>query len=271
MHWTEYLFAIFLVIAVLLMIVGPDMLSAGIYGILISVVSGLGLLFVWGIAKYKSLADAAERLEQLAEANHKEVSAYTKINDGWDEGIKESGMNLDRMTASLGLISNDAEEIQKFEQQLGNLVAAKKRCLAEEKACFEVEVRHQKITRANAVEQRRGNMKEALKRAYDRIDRRDKFGGKHDGVLSGGEIKEFRKAMEADKFLNMVTEDEKKTRMFNWEDKFDEIAADGEINKWELLDALDVVTDSYFLEVRDAKKHTEVLEKKLKELKARVE
>jgi len=47
-------------------IIGAAKIPLIVFGVLIIVESFLALVMVWGIAKYKSLADLASRLEQIA-------------------------------------------------------------------------------------------------------------------------------------------------------------------------------------------------------------
>lgn len=62
--------------------------------------------------------------------------------------------------------------------------------------------------------------------------------------------------MAKDAFLNKRGEDGK--RLYHWEDAFERIAADNDVQKWELLDALDEVTFSYFYEIRDSLEKSKV-------------
>jgi len=59
MHWTEWFFIIFLLSAVVCFIIGAAKIPLPVFGVLIIVEAVLALIMVWGIAKYKSLADLA--------------------------------------------------------------------------------------------------------------------------------------------------------------------------------------------------------------------
>lgn len=269
MHWTEWFFVLFLIPAIVFFIIGADKIPLYIFGVLIMVEAFLALIMVWGIAKYKSLADLASRLEQIAMQNHAEVEAYQEINDEWERSLQDSQANLNAFAGALGMVENDANAIAKLTDALGGLVSIKKKIQAEERALFQVSVRHQIVTRAEIDEKNRNNMKKTLGRLYDRIAKKNGGGGGGSGttVDSPEEIAMLRTKMEENEFLNQpkLGKDGKPTTepMYDWKLVFDEIAADGVVHKWELLDALDEVTNSYFLVIRDALKKRELLQAEL--------
>lgn len=129
MHYSEWLFAIFAVIATVVLVfafvVGP--IGVSLTGALLAVNATVALLFIWGFAKYKSLADLADRLEKIAQENHTEVCAYQGINDEWDEGLKRGQENLNAFTASLGLVTDDAEALNELTDALKSMVTQKKK------------------------------------------------------------------------------------------------------------------------------------------------
>lgn len=270
MHWTEWLFAIFLIIAVVFAIL---MLTIGtippaVSGVLLTVQATLALAFIWGFAKYKSLADLASRLEKLAEENHKEVGAYQEINNEWDEGLKRGQENLNAFTASLGLVQDDAEALNGLTEALTSLVSQKKKIQAEEKALFEIQVKHQKLTRAEIDEKERTTMKKQIMRFYDRITRaantRSSNGNddKDNSVNSPEEIDQLRQKLQENKFLNSCKPNSDEPQ-FEWLPEFESIAEDGVVSKYELLDALDIATNSYFLEIKNARDIQQSLEDEL--------
>lgn len=257
MHWTEYLFGIFFVIAVLMMILGP--FGSNISGALLAVNATLSLGFIWGYAKYKSLAELAERLERLAEENHHEVCAYQEINDEWDEGLKRGQENLNAFTSSLGLIQDDAESLNNLTDALSSMVLQKKKIQAEEKALFEIQKKHQRVTRAEIDEKERTTMKKQLTRFYDRIARASSA----DQTITGEDaISQLRQKLQENKFLNQTKPDSDEP-MFAWLPEFESIADDGKVSKYELLDALDIASKSYFLEIKHARENTVKYEKEL--------
>jgi hypothetical protein len=269
MHWTEWVFVIFLAAAIACFIIGADNIPLVVFAVLIILESSIALIMVWGIAKYKSLADLASRLEQIAMQNHAEVEAYQEINNEWERSLEESGANLNAFASALGMVEDDANAIAKLTEALGGLVAVKKKIQAEEKALFQVSVRHQQVTRAEIDEKNRNNMKKTLGRLYDRIAKKNGGGAGGSGTLidSKEEIAELRRKMGENEFLNQrkLGPDGKETNepMYDWVPVFDDIASDGVIQKWELLDALDTVTNSYFLTIRDALKQRELLQAQL--------
>jgi len=266
MHWTEWFFVILLLSAVVCFIIGADKIPLPALGALICFESIIALIMVWGIAKYKSLADLAGRLEQIAMQNHAEVEAYQEINNEWERSLEDSQSNLNAFAGALGLVENDANAIAGLTEALGGLVSVKKKIQAEEKALFQVSVRHQIVTRAEIDEKNRNNMKKSLGRLYDRIAKKG-GGGSGTTVDSPEEIALLRAKMEENDFLNQMKldKDGKPTTelMYDWHAVFDEIASDGVVHKWELLDALDEVSNSYFLTIRDAIKKREILQKEL--------
>jgi hypothetical protein len=298
MHWTEWIFVLFLLTSIPFFVVelSPSiqvpfpLISTGwqpLLGSLIIVEAFVALIMVWGLAKYTSLADVTTRLEMIAMSKHGEVLAYQEINDDWERGLQDSQDNLNNLAVALGLAIDDAHAMAKLTEVLGGLVSVKKKIQAEEKALSLVSVRHRTVTRAEIDEKARNNMKKSLGRAYDRIVKRGechmvapKKAHKKDATAencatidSPDEIALLRTKMEEDVFLNqkVLGKDGQPTNelKYNWHPMFIEIAADGIIYKWELLDALDEVTNSYFLVIRDALKHRDELEAQLKDLRSR--
>jgi hypothetical protein len=274
MHWTEWVFVIFLAGAIACFIIGAENIPLTVYAVLIIVETSIALIMVWGIAKYKSLADLAGRLEQIALQNHAEVEAYQEINNEWERSLQESGANLNAFASALGMVEDDANAIAKLTEALGGLVTVKKKIQAEEKALFQVSVRHQQVTRAEIDEKNRNNMKKTFGRLYDRIAKKNGGGGGGSATVidSKEEIAELRQKLAESEFLNqrVLGPDGQPTKeaMYNWTAVFDEIASDGVVHKWELLDALDEVTNSYFLVIRDAIKQREILQAQLAKVRA---
>lgn len=264
MHWTEWLFAIFLIIgAVFLFLIFSGVgMSTFVTGPMLLINATLGLIFIWGFAKYKSLADLASRLEKLAEENHREVSAYTEINNEWDEGLKRGQANLNAFTSSLGLVQDDAEALNGLTEALQSLVSQKKKIQAEERALFEIQLKHQRVTRAEIDEKERTTMKKQLTRFYDRIAR----GGGDKSINTPEEIDALRKKLQENKFLNQTVPGSDEP-MFAWLPEFEQIAEDGNISKYELLDALDKASHSYFLEIKNAREVQSGLEEQLEKMR----
>jgi len=257
-------------------IIGANKIPLSVFAVLIIVEAGCALVMVWGIAKYKSLADLASRLEQIAMQNHAEVEAYQEINNEWERSLQDSQQNLNEFAGALGLVENDANAIAKLTDALGGLVTVKKKIQAEEKALFQVSVRHQQVTRAEIDEKNRNNMKKTLSRLYDRIAKKNGGGGAGQSGLtvdSKEEIAQLRAKLEENEFLNQrkLGPDGQPTKepMYEWNAVFDEIASDGVVHKWELLDALDEVTNSYFLVIRDAMKKRDELQGELAKVRTK--
>lgn len=263
MHWTEWLFAIFFILAVIVLILGSSKFPVYIFAILLTVNATLALIFIWGFAKYKSLADLATRLEKLAEENHTEVCAYQEINNEWDEGLKRGQENLNAFTSSLGLVQDDAEALNGLTDALKSLVSQKKKIQAEERCLFEIQTKHQRVTRAEIDEKERTTMKKQLTRMFDRIVRSS---ATDKSVQTKEDVDALRKKLQENKFLNQTIPGTDEP-MFAWLPAFTEMADDGKITKYELLDALDVTTHSYFLEIKFAREHQLKLQKELEELK----
>jgi len=263
MHWTEWLFAIFFILAVVVLILGSSKFPVYIFAMLLTVNATLALIFIWGFAKYKSLADLATRLEKLAEQNHAEVGAYQQINNEWDEGLKRGQENLNDFTNSLGLVQDDAEALNGLTDALKSLVSQKKKIQQEEKMLFEIQVKHQKVTRAEIDEKERTTMKKQLTRMFDRIVRASKT---ERSVETPEDIELLRKKLQENTFLNQTIPDTDDP-MFAWLPKFTHMAEDGKITKYELLDALDQSTNSYFLQIKDARTKQTELQKELDEWK----
>mmetsp|Transcript_2228 Transcript_2228/g.2996 ORF Transcript_2228/g.2996 Transcript_2228/m.2996 type:complete len:338 (+) Transcript_2228:43-1056(+) len=274
MHWTEWLFAIFLILAILFTVLKLGIgigIPSSVIGAILFVNAFLATAFIWGFAKYKSLADLAGRLEKLAEENHKEVGAYQEINNEWDEGLKRGQENLNQFTASLGLVQDDAEALNGLTEALQSLVSQKKKIQAEERALFEIQVKHQKVTRAEIDEKERSTMKKQLIRFYDRITRSGSSRSlgkeeKDNSVNSPEEIEALRKKLQENKFLNSCKPGTDEPN-FEWLPEFEEIAEDGVVSKYELLDALDKATNSYFLEVKNARDIQSSLEEELERVR----
>jgi len=202
------------------------------------------------------------------------VEAYQEINNEWERSLQDSQANLNAFATELGLVEDDANAIAKLTDALGGLVSVKKKIQAEEKALFQVSVRHQIVTRAEIDEKNRNNMKKTLGRLYDRIAKKNGGGGGSGTTVdSPDEIAQLRAKMEENEFLNQrkLDQDGKATteHLYEWRAVFDEIASDGVVHKWELLDALDEVSNSYFLTIRDAIKHRELLQAELATVRAK--
>lgn len=121
------------------------------------------------------------------------------------------------------------------------------------------------MTRAEIDEKERTTMKRQLTRLFDRIARAT--GG--DKKLSSAEgIDQLKKKLQESQFLNQ-TEPGTDEPMFAWLPEFQKMADDGEITKYELLDALDVASHSYFLEIKTARERTPVLEEEYEDMKNR--
>lgn len=264
MHWTEWLFGIFMIIAIvfiLLALLGTT-LPSYVYGIAITINAPIALVFIWGFAKYKSLAALAERLERLAEENHTEVCAYTEINNEWDEGLKRGQDNLNAFTSSLGLVQDDAEALNDLTGALQSLVSQKKKIQAEEKSMFEIQKKHQRVTRAEIDEKERSTMKKQLVRMFDRIVRASMV---DKAISTPADIDALRKKLQENKFLNQTIEGTDEP-MFSWLPEFEKMAEDGRITKYELLDALDVASHSYFLEIKHSREQQSHLEEELESI-----
>lgn len=265
LHYTEWIFilnAILTVVLTGLAMIGMIPLAA-VCGLL-SFISLTGLSQVWGMAKLKNLADLAGQLEDTAMENHEQINAVTAINDEWEQGLESSRSNLNEFTESLGFIGDDASKIDEVQQALSNLVKQKKEIQKEEKAIFRVSLKHQRVSRAEIEEKQRGIMKSCLSRVYDRLDRN----GDGSGVLdSPDEIAALKTQMQKDDFLNKCSPDGQ--RLYHWEKLFDEIAEDGVVEKYELLDTLDTATEAFFIEIAHAIEEREELKAKLRERMAK--
>lgn len=266
MHWTEWFFVIFTALAVVFFVIGADNIPIPVMGLLLSVVSFFALIFVWGFAKYKSLADAADRLEKVAMENHTSVCALTEINNGWEESIEENQKNQDRFAQSMGLVSNDANAIAQLTDSLSKLVDAKRDLQNEEKQLFQTTIKVEEVTRQEAREKEITVLKQKFERNFDHIDRKQQKGspGLY-GNLEGEQIEEIKKMLARDPFLNSKKEGTDEP-MFNWLPMFEEAAKDGKLAKYEILHVLENATDSYFIHIKDAFEEEKRLQAQLKEV-----
>lgn len=267
MHWTEYIFVVFLAAGVVFFIIGADTLPTIAIGGLTATVSVIALLFVWGFAKYKSLADAADRLERVAAQNHNEVCALAEINDDWESCIQENQVNQDQFASSMGLVTGDAEAIAELTDKLTNLVDAKRDLQNEEKVLFQTTIKVEEVTRREAREKEISVLKTKFERYFDRIDRRNHGGGKKsDGNLVGEEINEIRTMLSKDAFLNSVGEDGEP--LYNWLPLFAKACDDGKMAKYEILNILELATNSYFIAIKGAFAEEAKLKLELRRLKS---
>jgi hypothetical protein len=262
MHWTEWIFVILLAgsrppaPAVIMLILGPDLIPTSVYAVMLIVAGVLGFIFIWGIAKFKSLADQASQLEKVAAANHTQVGVLEDLNKGWDEGLNESQANLEQFADSLGLMEGSANDLDDLSNVLSGLVQQKWKIQAEEKGCFEVSIKHQLATRQEIEEKKRTLMKRKLMQIYKRLD---KDGS---GTLEGDEIDNLRQKLMEDTFLNLADEFTLEPR-FQWLEEFEAVAEDGVVDMHELLNVLDKATNSYFLQVQFSVQKREELRKEL--------
>lgn len=260
MHWTEWLFGVFFISSIVML---NFVKQFALYiRILLLANATLGLCFTWGFAKYKSLAALSDRLEKIAEENHYEVASYSKLNDEWDASLKRGQQLLNEFAASVGLVQEDAEEIEKFQEALRSLINQKKKVQAEEKAMLLVSTRHQHVTRKNITEKKRKLIKKRALRAYDKITRRGSLVNSSDTSLNDPtEIADFKIE------LSQKFESESSNFPVEWSANmmtaYDALAADGRISKYALLDELDKATESYFREIRLARETTDSLNTEL--------
>jgi hypothetical protein len=259
MHWTEWIFVVLLGGSVVMLVLGPDLVSTTSYSILLMFAGVLGFVFIWGIAKFKSLADQASQLEKVAAANHTQVGVLEELNAGWDTGLDDSQKNLEQFCETLGAMEGDAAAIDNVAGALSGLVTQKKKIQAEEKGCFEVSVKHQLAVRQEIEEKKRTLMKRKLAQIYQRLD---KDGS---GALEGTEIDRLRERLMEDEFLNMTDEASHEPR-FNWLEEFEAVAEDGVVDMFELLNVLDTATESYFLQVQFSVQKREEMRKQLAQL-----
>jgi len=259
MHWTEYIFVVFTALGIVYFILGTGVIKASIVGISLMVLSGCALTFVWGFAKMKSLADLAEKLEKIATANHNEVKALTAINDEWDRSMQENTKNVDNFTKQMGLVSDDAESLDKVKDVLQALVQAKRNLQIEEKRLFETTVKAEQVTAAEAREKQIHVLKLRAQNIFERIDRRNKLGaGKSDGELEGEEVEKFKEELLKDEFLNQ----------FEWIPILDDYMDDGKLKQYEALHMLEMATDSYFIKMKRAFEEEGKLKEQLEALRA---
>lgn len=266
MHWTEWLYVIFVGLAILIFLLPEDSFTLLDVAICVIVVSVISEMFIWGYAKYKSLADLAKRLEKIACANHNEVGALVEINEDWGQGLEENQRNQDRFAQGLGLVAGDAEAIANLTESLANLVDVKRELQREEKQLFQITIKVEEVTRQEAREKEIGVLKQKAERLFDRIDRKNKGGGKRlDGNLENSEIDDIRELLAKDEFLNSV--DEKGNALFNWLPKFEEATIDGRVAKYEVLACLEQATGAFFNTIKDALKEEAKLKEEMRVLK----
>lgn len=257
MHWTEYIFVVFTVVGIIFFVVNA--IPAVAIGLTMVVLSACALVFVWGFAKFKSLADLAEKLEKIATANHNEVKALTAINDEWDRSMQENTKNVDNFTRQMGLVGEDAENLDKVKDVLMALVESKKALQIEEKRLFETTVKAADVTAAEAREKEIQVLKMRAQVIFERIDRRNKLGaGRSDGELEGEEVEKFKDELLKDEFLNK----------FEWLPILEDFMEDKKLKMYEAMHMLELATDSYFIKMKRAFEEQEKLEKQLGELRA---
>jgi len=257
MHWTEYLFGFFFILSILLLLVAQYLQGAEeVYGAGLVLVSALALIFVWGIAKYKSIAESASELENQALQLSCQTQVYQLVNTDWENSLETSEKNLKRFTQNLDFIEKDIDDLQEVEQKLLSFTNKKKQGLRDAKALMKVQKTHQVVVRENIKEQDRSNFKRSIMKFFDRIDRR----GVRDGVLSGEEIPKLMEVLEADKFIN-ATNEAGELLYPDWRSAVEETQDDGEIQKFELLEVIDRVTDSWYVKII----HASDINKNLKE------
>lgn len=269
MHWSEWLFTLFLITSVVFIVIGPGQIGAPIISICTAVVSFLACGFVWGFAKFKSLADVADRLERIAAETHAEVACYQDINDEWEEGLANSAANINQFTSQMGLVTDDANAIADLTDALAGLVTQQKLIQAEEKALHQISVKHQIVTRADIDEKQRANMKKSIERMFKRLATTDTDGDM--AIKKKEDIQKLREQLQENEFLNQKKKDKEGNDttepLYNWLPAFEKIAADGVIELFEITDAIDESTDAYFLKIRDAIKIRKQLQEELDELK----
>jgi len=74
-----------------------------------------------------------------------QISCYAQVNDTWDAEIARSGENLNHFGESLGLVMDDAAELDALADALGDIMNAQRAMQDEERALFQLEKEYQVI------------------------------------------------------------------------------------------------------------------------------
>lgn len=259
MHWTEWVFVILTAASAVMVAAGANVIPVSVFAIAGMIYPLNTLVFIWGVAKYQSLSEAADRLEAVAMAQSSAIGAISAINDDWEKGIEQEKQNIEAFANELGLLEGGAADIDAVQKQLKQIVLQKKKILAEEKAMFQVSVKYQIMSRARITEKQRKIAKSMLAREFNRLDNPQR------GYLQGREaIETMRVHMDNSEFLNRVDEDG--NPLYDWVTHYERITAEGTLKLDVLMDTIDDFTESLFHELKDSIAQAGDLEEELRDL-----
>jgi hypothetical protein len=233
-HWTEWLFFLLLVTSVILFVVtfmaasdeAKKPIKTEVFGILIASTSFIALVFLWNIAKTKTLASLARRLKGLvteAKANTKKHEENNKILALENEKIQQ---NLSDFKNSVGLVDSAVKDIDQVETKLNELLK-KHHNLVEEQKKFDLE--HEAFLSLQERNRLYLKKEQAKSRVRDQFSYADM---NRDGAISTQKEKEKMK-----EYVEAAG--------FRWSEDWDK-DGDGSIRLWELMVQLDKQTDSNF-------------------------
>lgn len=175
--------------------VGLGLLSF-IYPMTLIVVSSLALIFIWGIAKIKSLAEIASHLEVQVE-NATEVETVMRKNNAKVKGANDDlEQGMVNYATSLGLMDNDIEALGVVEEKLRALNDRHVILIEEQRLCEAKERAYIRCQTEVEEEKKKENTKRDLLRKFDRADR-----SRTGAISNPDDLATLKKSMGQDKYL----------------------------------------------------------------------
>lgn len=169
------------------------------------------------------------------------MNALLEINAGWEGALLESEQNLQQFGEQMGIAADDADQLSDLAGALQAIVDAQKNMQIEERELFELSKEYQRITRASVDELEITTCRRALSRIFDKADALSE----KTGLLASDQAFAIVKAeLSNHRFLNSI--DESGNPKFDWEKMLDYALKDGVLTKYELLDLVDELTDSWY-------------------------
>jgi len=228
-HWTEWLFFLCTVVSVILLIVtftsSSTPISTQAFGILCGCTAFIALLFLWNIAKTKTLAALARKLKELvqvAKANTKKHEENNRQLAMENEKIQQS---LQDFKQSVGLVDSAIKDIDQVEAKLNDLLSKHHALIEEQKILDEENKKFLELQEDNRQHLKKEQSKQRLRDQFSYADMN------RDGSLSDGKEKAKMK-----EYIEKAG--------FAWPGAWD--GADKGVRLWEVMVELDKQTASVF-------------------------
>jgi len=228
-HWTEWLFFLSTAVSIILLIVTftgkDDPISPQAFGILIGCTAFIALLFLWNIARTKTLAALARKLKELvqvAKANTKRHEENNRQLALENEKIQQS---LADFKQSVGLVDSAIKDIDQVETKLNDLLSKHHALIEEQKLLDDENKKFLDLQETN---------RQHLKKEQSKQRVRDQFS--YADMNRDGSLTDHKEKGKMKEYLEKAG--------FHWPGGWD--GDDKMIRLWEVMVELDKQTSSVF-------------------------